>query len=293
MNFRRSELFLIAYFLYAAALALLRPAGGDAKRLVLSANAAVIGSSFLFAWAHRGRGFLILDYVRDWFPLPLILLAYREMGWLALPHPGHAFEDYWIRADRLLLYGWRWKAAIESLGPLLPNLLELCYLLVYGMPILTVAVLYYHHSRQLLDDAYTIILFATLTTYALYPLFPSEPPRAVYPFSDLPEMSALRAFNLRILGAYGIHMSVFPSGHSAAAFASAFAVITLLRQHRVTGILFLLLAAAIGIATFYGRYHFAIDTLAGLAMALFSLVAFRLLKLRVPQDLPDSSGPVR
>jgi membrane-associated phospholipid phosphatase len=93
----------------------------------------------------------------------------------------------------------------------------------------------------------------------------------VFPLDDLPVMSTLRAFNLKIVGAYGIHMSVFPSGHAAAAFSSAFAMRRLLPDYRWTGRVFLLLAVLIAIATVYGRYHFAIDTAAGLAMALAAL----------------------
>jgi hypothetical protein len=44
---------------------------------------------------------LALGVARDWLPLAVILLAYREMGWFALPHQidqidlggGHKFQD--------------------------------------------------------------------------------------------------------------------------------------------------------------------------------------------------------
>lgn len=272
MKFRRAELFFCAYFIYVMAVALMRPIASDVRWLILTANPAVMLWFGLFAWAHIDRGFLLLDHVRDWYPLPLILLAFREMGWMALPHANRNFENYWVQFDRTLLHQWGLKAAIESAGPLLPNLLELSYLLVYGMPVLTVAVFYWAGARDRLDDAFSILLFGTLTTYALYPYFPSEPPRAVFPTADLPMMSALRALNLRILGDYGIHTGVFPSGHSAAAFSSAFAVLKLLPERRWLGAAFLALAILIATATVYGRYHFAIDAIAGLAMALVALL---------------------
>ena len=117
--------------------------------------------------------------------------------------------------------------------------------------------------------------WARLSTYALYPFFPSEPPRAVFPAADLPVMSALRQFNLAILGEYGIHMSVFPSGHAAAAFSSAFAMRRLLPEHPWAGRRYLALASLIAVATVYGRYHFAIDSLAGLGMALLAAAVSR------------------
>ncbi|MBI3796813.1 MAG: phosphatase PAP2 family protein, partial [Deltaproteobacteria bacterium] len=108
------------------------------------------------------------------------------------PHSSTAFEDYWVVWDRRLLHQWGLKPAIESLGPILPNILELSYLLVYVVPVVTVLIFYRCRSREKLDDAYSILLFGTLTAYALYPYFPSEPPRTVFPQADLPLLSALR-----------------------------------------------------------------------------------------------------
>jgi membrane-associated phospholipid phosphatase len=271
MKFRRSELFFIAYFLYVMGIAAVRPIAEPVKMLIFSLNPALILWFCLFAWAHKDRGFTILDHVRDWYPVPLILLAFREMGWMALPHASTAFEDYWVVWDRRLLYDWGLKAAIESLGPLLPNLLELSYMLVYVMPIVTVAVFYIYGARERLDDAYSVLLFGTLTAYAMYPFFPSEPPRSVYPLADPPMMSALRRLNLFFVGNYGIHTSVFPSGHSAAAFSAAFAVMKLLPEPRWLGRGFLVLAVLIGCATIYGRYHFAVDAVAGLVLAVLAV----------------------
>jgi membrane-associated phospholipid phosphatase len=265
--FRTSERICIAYFAYTAIVAAARPVASAVRWEVWAADAAVLAALWLLASSRAARH-AGLAVARDWLPLALILLAYRQMGWMALPHENRDFENFWIGLDRLLLHTLGMKRAIESLGPLLPNLLEMSYLLVYVMPVAATAVFYAARAQDRLDRAYTIVLSATLATYALYPFFPSEPPRAVFPLEDLPVMSALRAFNLKILGAYGIHMSVFPSGHAAAAFSCAFALRRLLPEHRAAGRGFLLMAVLIAVATVYGRYHFAIDTIAGLGMAL-------------------------
>lgn len=273
-DFRKSEWICLAYFAYTAAVAALRPVGARARWEVWAADAAVLGALAFLASPRMAR-IPALAVLRDWLPIALILLAYRQMGWMALPHENRNFEQHWIGLDRLLLEHWGLKRAIESLGPLLPNVLELSYLLVYVMPVAATSVFYAARARERLERAYRVVLSATLTTYALYPFFPSEPPRIVFPADDLPVMSALRAFNLKILGAYGIHMSVFPSGHAAAAFSCAFAVRRLLPEHRLAGRVFLWLAILIAVATVYGRYHFAIDTLAGLGMALAAAWAHR------------------
>ncbi|HRJ21541.1 MAG TPA: hypothetical protein PLF84_21030, partial [Bryobacteraceae bacterium] len=88
LQFRRSELFFSAYFSYVAILALVRPLAPEVRTLTVTTNLAILLWFFLFAWAHRDRGFQTLDFVRDLYPLPLLLLAYRQMNWIALPHSG-------------------------------------------------------------------------------------------------------------------------------------------------------------------------------------------------------------
>ena len=155
--------------------------------------------------------------VRDWLPLGFILLAYREMGWFAPQHHTYELERGWIGWDRLLLDDWHLRAAIEFLGPLLPAILEL--------------------------------------SYALYPYFPSEPPRAVFPDADMPQVvTVFRRFNLWILSGGGIHTSVFPSGHVSHVFAAAFAMRRVLPDKKWAGCSLFVLAVSICIATVYGRY---------------------------------------
>ena len=139
MQFRRCELLLIAFYAYAAAVSFAIPPTLVPHVVLVSLNLALIGWFCLFAFAHKGRGFHTLDYVRDWYPVPLILLAFREMGWLAQVDKTRSFENYWIVWDRWLIHDLGFRAAVEWAGPLFPNLLELSYLLVYGVPVFVVA----------------------------------------------------------------------------------------------------------------------------------------------------------
>jgi membrane-associated phospholipid phosphatase len=264
MQFRRSEWVLLSYFGYATVLALVRPIALELRLRIVFANL-VLGA--LYVVLARGRR----ERVRDWIPYPLVLLAYKEMGWLAVPHSGTALEESWIGWDRLLLDTWGARAAIESLGPVIPNLLEVSYLLVYAVPAYAVAVFYRERQASRLDDFYVVLLVGTLGTYALYPYFPSEPPRTVFPGQDLPTMvTHVRKVNLYFVNGYGIHTSVFPSGHVAAAFSAAFGLWLALREQRKQAIGLTVLAAVIAVATVYGRYHYAVDAVGGFLMAVLA-----------------------
>ena len=90
LTLRRSEWALAAYFLYAAVVAQVLPIQRDLALLTLGLNASIIASYVLLAHVDSLRRRRFFSIVRDWYPTPLLVLAYREMGWFAPSH--HSFE---------------------------------------------------------------------------------------------------------------------------------------------------------------------------------------------------------
>jgi membrane-associated phospholipid phosphatase len=223
----------------------------------------------------------LLGVIRDWFPAIVILLAYRESGLLGLPDPSHRLDTLFEGWDRVLLQN-PWVLAALNLGsPWLTRYLEFCYSLCYPLVPLGLAALYLlrecpglrpdgqFEGGRAIDRFWTTVLLALFTCYALFPLFPSSPPRLL--FHDLPGPvvhPVFRKLNFWILGQYGIQSSVFPSGHVAAVTATALAV----RAHWPrAGTVFAIAAVSVGVATVIGRYHYSADAVAG---ALIGVVAF-------------------
>jgi hypothetical protein len=179
----------------------------------------VIAGFAILAAAESLRKTELFSVIRDWYPAPLMLLAYREMGWFAPSHHSYTLEREWVVWDRALLNDWGIKAGIEALGPVLPALLEISYTLVYTIPMFSVAMLYVYRRRARVDRFLTTFLLGVLISYSLFPYFPSEPPRTVFPMQDFPAWETpFRRFNWLMLGGYGIHTSVFPSAHVSGAF---------------------------------------------------------------------------
>lgn len=266
--FRRSELALLAYFLYVAGLAMVRPVSPAVRTVTMLFNLHLAACYVLLAYAGSLRGSIVLSAVRDWFPFFALLLAYREMGWMALPHQGHALETVWVAWDRAVLRGGL-HAAIEVLGPVLPGALEISYTLVYALGPFAVAMLYCYQRRERVDTLLLTLALGVLLCYAQFPWWPSEPPRTVFPGEDFPTyITIFRRFNWWLLGSYGMHTSVFPSAHVGGAFAAAFGMRRALPEHPWVWRLLLAMAASIATATVYGRYHYLADAAAGLAMAL-------------------------
>ncbi|MGO9260556.1 MAG: phosphatase PAP2 family protein [Bryobacteraceae bacterium] len=270
---RRSEWVVLAFLVYAATAGCFLPVGPAVRERVLVVNAAVSVAYYFLIRGDSRRPRLALSVIRDWLPLALILLAYREMGWFALPHQGHPLESHWVVWDRLFLRGGG-KLLIESLGPVVPSILEISYALVYALAPFSLVVLYLYGRREPADRFLLIFSLGVLMCYAQFPFWPSDPPRVVFFGEDFPAYDTIfRRLNWWMLGNYGIHTSVFPSAHVAGAFAAAFGMRRALPEHKWVHRVLVVIAALIAAATVYGRYHYLADACAGFVMAAIAVAA--------------------
>jgi membrane-associated phospholipid phosphatase len=273
---RPYEWLLIGYFCYTALVSQVLPVRPPVRVVTPLLNLTILAGFALLAWAHGLRRSPFLGVIRDWFPFPLLLLTYREVGWFAQPNYTHALELRWVEWDRMVLRGGL-KAAIEAWGPVLPSVLEAAYFLVYALGPFAVTVLYVCRRRERVEQFLFPFGLAVLLCYVQFPFWPSEPPRTIFPGQDFPAYDTVfRRFNWRMLGGYGIHTSVFPSAHVAGAFAAAFGMMQALPERRWVGRFLLVMAVLIATATVYGRYHYLADAAAGFAMAVLALGVSRM-----------------
>jgi membrane-associated phospholipid phosphatase len=273
---RRSEWVILGFLVYAIALGTLLPVVPSVRHLVILLNVTILACYTVLIVLDRTKPTLGFSVVRDAVSLTLIVLSYREMGWFAQPHFAHTLEASWVTWDRVVLRGGV-KAVIESIGPVIPSILEIAYALVYALAPFAIGMLYVYRRREMVDEFLFVFAVGVLLCYAQFPFWPSDPPRVVFPGQDLPSYAtAFRRFNLWMLGNYGIHTSVFPSAHVAGAFAAAFGAFRTLPERQWVSRFLLVIASLIAIATVYGRYHYLADALAGLLVALFALGVQRL-----------------
>lgn len=274
---RVSEKIAVGFFSYAVVACLLFPLAFRQRLAVFGLNLASIGVIFTLARFVRQDQTDFLSRVRDWLPCFLIFQAYRESGLFYFPDPTHYLDYLFVRLDaRLLTNPWV-LAMLRGGAPWLQRYLEFCYFLCYPLVPLGLGCIYLARrvpwlagrnksDVKTVDVFWTAVLLALFSCYALFPLFPSTPPRSF--FNDLagPNVQPLfRKMNFWILGQYGIHSSVFPSGHVAAVTATALSI----RRHVPRGGWFFLIAAAsVAVATVIGRYHYAADAAAGAAIGV-------------------------
>ncbi len=264
---RTPEWLYLAYFLYVALLASILPL---TPAIVLRAWLMLAGAAVLFAILTTP----LLSIARDWIEVALVLVAYRQMDWFSVESKARILERTWVGWDRRFLFERGFGAWVEIMGPAGPWILEFSYLLVYGIGAFSVAAIYIAGDRDRASRFLAVYLTGTLLAYALFPYFPSDPPRVVFPDANLPRyMTATRSLNLFLVGGYGIHSSVFPSAHVSSAFSAAWGLLRFLPEYRWVARAMLIYAGIVSVATVYGRYHYAADAVAGLVVSLIALAS--------------------
>lgn len=287
MKLRAHEWMFIAFFAYVAGISPLFTTRPDLHGQPWVLLIAVTFVFFVLSRLQATKLSFGIEIARDWLPIVFLLLAFREMNYFAPREYDLLTEMSWIRWDAILLEGLKWRQRLEALGPLIPGYLELCYFLIYGLSFYCIGRLSAVAGRKAINRFWNIFLLGTLGSYALFPYFPTEPPR--FAFSDIAPptvITPLRELNLYILNHSTIHSSVFPSAHVSAAFSAAFAMLLLVPK-RFDGWVLLLYAISVAVATIYGRYHYAVDALAGFGV---SLLAAALCLLYLAYDVKKSEA---
>lgn len=261
-----AERVALVYFCYLALLAYYRHLPVF-HRTVLTALPAVLYGLW---WLETETSKAWSRIVREWASLGLILIGYWSLQWFAAGEPSH-WESVWVGWDRTLLDQAGLRHALESAGSAGPFLLETLYLLLYSIPPLALGLLYLCGARAKTNRFLLILFLGTFFAYALLPMIPVSSPRLAFAGSDEPGFRGWpRLINTYLLDHLDISTSVFPSGHVAVAFSSAFGLFSALRNRRTIWSLAFLVAALVYLATVYGRYHYAVDGLASFCIAILA-----------------------
>ena len=243
----------LVFFVYTGVAALAVPGlARPRRRWILAGSAAGL---LLGAMAHLLPA---RPPTHVWLLPPVLLLAGYWVSGMLFAAPMPRVEGLFEAIDRAL----RIDGAAARVPPPLAELLEAAYVLVY--PLIPAAL-----AAQLLatpapdpERFWTVILVTDFVCFAFLPWVQTRPPRAGRPRP--PWRSRLRPFNLLLLGRTSIQANTFPSGHAAEALAA-----TLLLAGAPWPILAAMAAATLLISAgaVLGRYHYAIDALAGWLVA--------------------------
>ena len=255
-SIRVSELVGIAYLVYLAALSLVfrLPL---ARRLVVWLSAAAVIVLNVTGTAPSAPHVVVA--FRDWFPGLVILLGYYATGaFFVAPSPR---VEAWLKGwDDRLIGG----ATFESVPPALRVYLEVVYDFCFVLIPAGFVVLAWIGAASSADRFWTIVLIAEFIPFGLMPWLQARPPWAIEGRRAADGM-AMRRFSLSWVEQTTIRANTFPSGHASGSLAVALA---LAQAAPVAAAVFAVLAVSIAIASVVGRFHYALDAITGLLLAL-------------------------
>ncbi len=209
---------------------------------------------------------LLFRFLREWYPLATIPAFYWGVSPLTQMIRRGYFDDAVIRWENRLFKGQPSMFMSKHLPMIaLSEVLHLCYFSYYAIVLSLPAVLYFQGRI----GAFREVVFAECLAFNVclicYIFLPVAGPR--YVFEKIGGQLAkgfLHRLTHIILSMGSSKGTAFPSSHSA------IAVVVLLYAMRYDTLAFIILCpfcVGLVIATVYGRFHYAVDTIAGTVLA--------------------------
>lgn len=253
----------LVYAGYLAALAWLVPRFAPARPVALAS--AVLSALLWWLWPSVDA-LPPTQAAITWVVVPSLTLlgTYRVSGAFFV-RPSLALEQALLRVDEALLRRSGVLAAYRAAGRPVQEAVELLYAFVYVVVPLGAAVLAAAGLDQTLAGYWRTVFVAELACYAALPWLQSRPPRMLDAPVEHQVPGAIRRVNDFLLRHGSIQVNTVPSAHAAGAAAVALAVFS---AAPIAGVAFLAVAAGITVATVLGRYHYAVDSIMGLALAV-------------------------
>lgn len=206
-----------------------------------------------------------LAFVRDWYPIAAFLPLYSELG--TLTHLfGPAAHDPVIVTWEAALFGGQPSQTLHTLWPwpALSEYLHFSYFYYYFVPTTLGMWLYLRGDMARFSRALTATLLAFLSCALVYVFFPVVGP--YHHFGHAPAATWGGVFAPLVHGIVQGGSSLgtaFPSSHTAVAVA---VWLSAWRLSRPAFVVLTAIVPALALGTVYGGFHYALDTLGGVAL---------------------------
>lgn len=212
----------------------------------------------------------VLWILRHWYPVLFFGMFFFESGVLVPALNGRSFDDVLIRIDRALCGTdpTVWMQRIHH--PLLSELLMLCYVSYYFIPLVVGAALLIRHGVRSYHLALTAISLSFYASYIGYFLVPAIGPRFTLPHDlELHGILVFEPIRAFLHAAEGKMPDCFPSGHTAVTLISLWFA---WKGHR--RVFWFLLPVGLGLifSTVYLRYHYVVDLVAAVPFTVVPIM---------------------
>lgn len=208
------------------------------------------------------------QFLADAYPLLLIPLLYTELAPLnQAVHGGWYFDDLILRWEEALFRMQPSVALWQALPfPILSELLHGAYLSYYAIIYVPPLILWMSGRIEPFREMVFTVMLTFFAHYLFFIFFPVQGPRYIFPQPDgVIAGGAIFQFTHLVLEAGSSQGAAFPSSHVGVAFAQTALAARYLP--RLAPWVFVV-SIALAISTVYGGFHYAIDAIGGLVLAV-------------------------
>jgi membrane-associated phospholipid phosphatase len=272
---RRTDAVIAGYLLTTAVLVVaFHQQLADWKPLVA---AHLLGSTLIYCLRFLPRKLPgVVQFFRDWYPVMLLPLLYKEVEVFAAGFGNWGLTGI-LRELEVSLFAGHPSVYLSERFPWIPlsEYLHFCYF-AYVLMVPAVAG-YWYYTKQVpkFRELVFLVSVAMTVSYLFFALFPVDSP--YYLADPLGKPLAGQVFYELVhfvSGQGGARGGAFPSSH-----VSVSTVVLLVVWYRDRRLAYLLapIVAGIMVATVYGRFHYVLDVIAGLALAVTVVGSYRAL----------------
>ncbi|MBI4838566.1 MAG: phosphatase PAP2 family protein [Nitrospirae bacterium] len=207
------------------------------------------------------------------FPVITVFLIFDSLGGLIRYINPKTYDHLLIRMDYLLFGGYPTVALESFTHPVITELLQLAYASYYFLPVVLGAALKIKGKDGAFNKSLFFIILCFYLSYIGYILFPAIGPR--YTMNHLQNIELHGIFLRDIIdntlnALEGTKRDAFPSGHTAVTLVVLYLAY---RFQKPLYYIFLPAVLALLVSTVYLRYHYAVDVIGGVLLAVFTVYA--------------------
>lgn len=262
------DLCTLAYSLVSLVIVIIRL---DSKDILLPFICLVLVIAVALYAPRTRRAGAIGVFVGEFYPVFLTIALYSEVG-MSNRAVGISYDSL-VQSWEAAIFGGqpslKWMSAWPN--PILSAIFHISYLSYYLIVIGVPLYLWFTGRRLAARRTILIMMVTYYICYTIFRLFPVAGPRFVFPLQPIHGTAAAFAHNLVAGGsAWG---TAFPSSHVAVAFVNS---ANAYRAARNFGWIVWVMSVLLAFATVYGQFHYAVDAIAGVLLALGVLATWRL-----------------
>jgi membrane-associated phospholipid phosphatase len=265
---------IAAYLLATAALAIAFREALPQWKVIAGSH--LLGASLLLSLRFLpGRLPPGVVFLRDWYPAMLFPILYQEVEWLAA-----AFGNWGLTRPlqdlEASLFGGQPSLYLSERLAFVPlsEYLHFCYFSYLLLVPLVGGLWYFRGKREAFEELIFLVSLTYAVSYLFYVLFPVDSPFYLTEPLSRPLSGGFFYELVHFLSERGgARGGAFPSSHVSV--STVVLLVALLHEKRFLPWL-VPLCAGVALATVYGRFHYAVDVLAGWILALGVVLAVRM-----------------